>query len=188
MRFTPVVCVLSLALLGVPLGCSSRAPTDERLRATSRAEGAALEAGEGEQRFLGRERVATLIKVDPITMGARELFVFQRVLDPSASLGKHRHERDDEIIFVHAGELTASIGGVNRPIGPGAMLFVPAGAWMDLWNESKAPATVLIVFAAPHMADYIRSLGTRPGEPKRDLTPDLLRDLASRHHVTFANP
>lgn len=181
-------CVVALALSAALLGCGSRAPTGERLRATPPPEGAVLEATEGEQRFLGQERVATLIKVDPVTVGARELFAFQRVLDPGANLGRHRHERDDEIIFVHSGELKASLGGMDRRVSVGAMLFVPAGAWMDLWNASNAPATVIIVFAAPHMAQYIRSLGTRPGEAKRDLTPELLRDLASRHHVTFANP
>ena len=182
------ICTLVFALSGILSGCGSRAATAHRSVALSRATGVVLEPSEGEQRFLGRERTPTLIKVDPATVAARELFVFQRVLDPGASLGRHRHERDDEIIFVHAGEVTASLGDSDRRVVAGAMLFVPAGAWMNMWNASDAPATVLIIFAAPHMAEYIRSLGTRPGEPKRDLTPEVLRVLAGRHNITFADP
>jgi dienelactone hydrolase/quercetin dioxygenase-like cupin family protein len=144
-----------------------------------------IEAGGGERLFLGREREPTLIKVDSATVGARELFVFQRVLDPGATLGRHKH-RDDEVIFVHSGEVMTDIGGVDRRAPIGSMIFAPGNAWMDVRNTGTAPATLLIIFGAPHMAEYIRSLGTKPAEPKRDLTSDFLGPIAANHGITFA--
>jgi quercetin dioxygenase-like cupin family protein len=146
-----------------------------------------LDQSAGEQLFLGREREPTLIKVDAATAGAREMFAMLRVLDPGSSLGLHRH-RDDELIFIHAGDVTATLAGRDQPARAGATIFVPGDAWMDIRNTGTTPATLLIVFAAPHMAEYIRSLGTRPGEPKRDLTLEILRPLAAKHGITFQTP
>jgi quercetin dioxygenase-like cupin family protein len=144
-----------------------------------------IEADGGEALFLGREREPTLIKVDSATAGARQLFAFQRVLDPGATLGRHKH-RDDEIIFVHSGEVLTSLGGTDRIAAAGSLIFAPGNAWMDVRNAGTKPATLLIVFGAPHMSEYIRSLGTRPGAPKRDLTPDLLGPIAAKHGITFS--
>lgn len=68
---------------------------------------------------------------------------------------------------------------------PGTTLFVPAGRRVGLANSSPATATLLVVFAPPHMAEYIRSLGSEPGAPPRELTPELLQELGRRHHVSF---
>lgn len=177
-----------LAMLLSTMLCGCGAPATPAVPATaSRSEGTIVGPSGGEQRFLGREREPTLIKVDSATAGARELFVFQRVLDPGSSLGRHRH-RDDEMIFVHTGEVTANLGGVDRPAPPGTTIFVPGDVWMNVRNTGAKPATLLIVFAAPHMADYIRALGTRPGEPKRDLSLEILRPIAAPHGITFGDP
>lgn len=59
---------------------------------------------------------------------------------------------------------------------------------MNVRNTGTKPATLLIIFAAPHMAEYIRALGTRVGEPKRELTLETLRPIANRHGITFEDP
>jgi quercetin dioxygenase-like cupin family protein len=176
------------ALAACRAGGSHANPVARPEGAPSVSEGMLLGTMEGEARFLGLERVPTLIKVDSATVGAAELFVFQRTLDPGASFGYHRHVQNDEVIFVHTGELTATVARQARQAPTGATIFVPAGAWMNLENRSAAPAVVLIVFAAPHMARYIRALGTPAGVPQRALTDSLLQALAARHHVEFATP
>jgi hypothetical protein len=52
-------------------------------------------------------------------------------------------------------------------------------------NTGHQPATLFIVFAAPHMSGYIRALGTPPGAPPRVLSKPELDSIARRHHVTF---
>ena len=187
MVWSPKTVALSMIIVTAGLGCASRVTPSTQLTASPRALGTLTEERAGEQLFIGREREPTLIKVDSTTAGAREMVVMMRVLDPGASLGRHRHG-DDELIFVHSGDVTAILGGVDRAATTGATIFIPGNAWMNVRNTGARPATLLIVFAAPHMAAYIRSLGTRPHEPKRDLTPEILRPLAARHGITFADP
>lgn len=139
----------------------------------------------GDQVQIGTGRHPVLIKVDPTVTGSQGVFAFQLTLAPNDSLPVHRHHRDDELIFVHTGEVTAIVGDKRGSAPAGTTLFVPAGRRVGLANSSQATATLLVVFAAPHMAEYIRSLGSEPGAPLRELTPELLQELGRRHHVSF---
>jgi quercetin dioxygenase-like cupin family protein len=188
MRRSPERFALALLIVTFLLGCATtNRPIAQPTAPLPRGQGTLLQQRAGEALFFGREREPTLIKVDSANAGAREMVVMLRVLDPGASFGRHRHG-DDELIFVHSGDVTATLGGLDRPAATGATIFIPGNAWMNLRNTGTKPATLLIVFAAPHMADYIRSLGTRPEAPKRDLTPEILRPLAAKHGIVFAEP
>jgi uncharacterized RmlC-like cupin family protein len=123
--------------------------------------------------------------VDAATTGSRELFVFELTLAPGESLPLHRHHRDDELIFIHTGEARTQVGELSRRAGAGTTLYIPAGTPVGMVNRSVVPVKALVVFAAPHMADYIRSLGTTPGQPRRNLSPAELEKIRSRHYVTF---
>ena len=86
---------------------------------------------------------------------------------------------------MHTGEVNALVGDEQRSAPAGTTLFIPAGRRVGLANSTTAMARLLVVFTAPHMADYIRSLGSAPGAPPRKLTPELLQELGRRHHITF---
>lgn len=160
------------------LSCRSPSGTQE-------PKGAIIPPQGGEQVQIGTAPHPTLIKVDPATTGSQEIFAFQLTLDPGDSLPVHRHHRDDELFFVHTGEVTALVGEERQLAPAGTTLFVPAGIRVGLENSSATPATLLIVFAAPHMAEYIRSLGHTPGTNPRALSPDELEEIRRRHHITF---
>ena len=68
---------------------------------------------------------------------------------------------------------------------PGSTVYIPAGTPIGMVNKGSRPAKALVIFAASHMADYIRSLGSAPGEPPRSLSPAQLEKIRRRHHITF---
>jgi quercetin dioxygenase-like cupin family protein len=147
--------------------------------------GAIIPPGAGDPVQIGTGQHPVLIKVDSATTGSQSVFAFQITLDPSDSLAVHRHHRDDELFFVHSGEVTALVGEERKAAPAGTTLFVPAGMRVGLQNSSTTPATLLIIFAAPHMAEYIRSLGHRPGTEPMILSTDKLEEIRRRHHITF---
>lgn len=81
------------------------------------------------------------------------------------SLPLHRHHRDDELFFIHTGKVEARIADKKSLAVSGSTLYIPAGTPIGMINKGPQPAKALVVFAAPHMAEYIRSLGSAPGEP-----------------------
>ncbi len=139
----------------------------------------------GDSLYVGGSRQPTVIKVDSTTTGSRELFAFQLVLAPGDSLALHRHHRDDELFFIHAGEVEARVADRKSRVVSGSTLYVPAGTPVGMINKGSRPVKALVIFAAPHMAEYIRSLGSAPGEPPRNLSPAELEKIRQRHHITF---
>ena len=173
----PIIPLFACATISI-LACRSPSTTPG-------SNGAIVPPDGGDQVQIGTGPHPVLIKVDPATTGSQGVFAFQLTLGPNDSLPVHRHHRDDELIFVHTGEVNALVGDEQRSAPAGTTLFIPAGRRVGLANSSTAMATLLVVFTAPHMADYIRSLGSAPGAPPRELTPELLQELGRRHHITF---
>ncbi len=159
---------------------SCRSPTS-----TQELKGAIIPPQGGDQVQIGTGPHPLLIKVDPATTGSQGLFAFQLTLGPSDSLAVHRHHRDDELFFVHTGGVTALVGDERKPAPAGTTLFIPAGTPVGLENPDTATAVLLVIFAAPHMAEYIRSLGHTPGSTPPSLSDDELEEIRRRHHITF---
>lgn len=152
---------------------------------TQSSRGAIILPTQGEQIRMGTAPVPVLIKVDSATTGSRKLFVFQVPISPGDSLPLHRHHRDDELIFVHEGEVQALVGDRQQRAAAGTLLFIPAGVPVSVSSTGKRTAKLLIVFDSQHMAEYIRSLGTRLGAPPRVLSTAERDSIAARHHITF---
>ena len=70
---------------------------------------AVLARSEGEARTLqGRKPI--WIKVDPQTLGSRTLTVGMEDMPPGDSIGVHKHLQEDEVVFVHRGEVEVTLG------------------------------------------------------------------------------
>jgi len=174
----PRLTLFAGATLAVLTGCGSQSGASE-------PKGAIIAPHAGDAVQIGTGPHPVLIKVDRSTTGSQRLFVFQVVLDPGDSLPVHRHHHDDELIFVHTGEVAAIVGEEGQVSPAGTTLFIPAGKRVGLRNLSTGSATLLIIFAVPHMAEYIRSLGNAPGAPRKTLSADELDALRRRHDITF---
>jgi mannose-6-phosphate isomerase-like protein (cupin superfamily) len=65
---------------------------------------------------------------------------------------QHPHT-EDEIYYVSAGRALLEIDGVDHPVAPGSVAFVPAGA-RHRFHQIAEPLTLLVVFGP---AEYTRS-------------------------------
>lgn len=111
-------------------------------------------ASAGEPRVIGADEGDTgqrpngfkaVHKVGGVSTGSEQVFVAVGTIPAGMSTGRHLHEIDEEILYVLEGEITATLGEETLTAGPGETIFVPAGTWMDLANQSDAPARVLLV-------------------------------------------
>jgi quercetin dioxygenase-like cupin family protein len=170
--------LFATAAFSIVIACGS--PSPER-----QPKGAIILPTAGDPVQIGTARNPVLIKIDSATTGSQRVFAFQLTVDPGDSLPVHRHHRDDEVFFVHAGEVTALVGEERRAAPAGTTLFIPAGMRVGLENSTTSPATLLVIFAAAHMSEYIRSLGHAPGTPPKTLSTEDLEEIRRRHHITF---
>lgn len=131
--------------------------------------------------FLQRNGNSVRIKVD--FTSTHSLAMGTQHLDPGSGIPLHRHEHEDEILFVHAGEGTAILDGTRTPVADGATVFVPHGTWHGVESTGHAVELVWVV-SPPGLEDYFRATGVHAGAPPK-LTPAELDDIGRKHGTTF---
>lgn len=111
-------------------------------------------ASAGEPRVIGADEGDTgerpngfkaVHKVGGISTGSEQVFVAVGTIPAGMSTGRHLHEIDEEILYVLEGEITAILGEQTMTAGAGETVFVPAGTWMELSNQSDATVRILLV-------------------------------------------
>src|SRR5215813_3139467 len=92
-----------------------------------------LEKNEGELRTrrIHVDKSATassqfLLKVSPKNNGSQHLVAGTEVLAPGATLPKHRHLIQDEILLIHTGTARVWLGDQERDLHAGGLVFIPA--------------------------------------------------------------
>ena len=128
------------------------------------------------------------IKVDPATVGSRTLTVGLEDMPPGDSIGVHKHLGEDEVVFVHRGELDVTLGDDHHHASAGATVFIPRGTWIGFRVLGQDTATVLFAFNTPGFEQCLRLLPAPAGE--RYVPPaDSVIAAARRqcHHVRRAD-
>jgi len=76
-------------------------------------------------------------------------FIHDNRLEPGASIGEHRHEKDEELYVIVSGRGTMKIDGVEQAVGPGDMCLTRIGHSHDLVNRGDTPLHFLVVGVNP---------------------------------------
>ena len=69
-------------------------------------------------------------------------------LEANGSVGKHRQQRDPEIILGISGKGVMTINGVQQSMHPQSLAFLPFGAVMSLVNSSDTEPLVYVIIKA----------------------------------------
>lgn len=103
------------------------------------------------------------------TLGVTEFGVNAIVLPPGIETGFHLHERQQELYFVHAGELEIEFGdGSTHRLGPGGMARVDAAAHRKIKNVGDGEAVYVIIGAE---GGYVGRDGISPEGEERIRNP-----------------
>jgi mannose-6-phosphate isomerase-like protein (cupin superfamily) len=82
-------------------------------------------------------------------VGVTEFGVNAIVLPPGVDTGPHLHERQQELYFVHSGEVEIAFGdGSTHRLGPGGIARVDAPTVRSLRNHGPGDAVYVVVGAA----------------------------------------
>lgn len=136
-------------------------------------EGFVLKAGEGEA--LGN---GIVVKASPKNGTAGSILV-EQTFPKGGTTGLHLHEQGGELFYVVSGQGTATLGEVERPIGPGDVIFVPASAVHRIRNiEHDQPLTVVFFMDSPELVDLFRAIHERfTRNPDAPITPEEFAEL-----------
>ena len=79
-------------------------------------------------------------------LGVTEMGINAIVLPPGIEQGTHWHERQEEVYFVHAGQIEMEFGdGTVLPLGPGGFAHVEAATPRSVKNSGETDAVYVVV-------------------------------------------
>jgi len=143
--------------------------------------GYVLQPNEGET--LQRPGTQIVIKADPRT-GSGRLAAGTQQLYIGSGIRVHRHEGEDEVLWIQDGSGTAIIGDTRKRVEKGAFVYIPQGVWHGVENPQNEMRLLWIV-SPPGLENFFREVGTPPGVEARRLTPEQLSDIARKHGTNF---
>ena len=175
---------LFLAVLAVAIWQPSRKAPAQATPPSSRKaqDGYVLRAGEGEILQRGKGNTIT-IKVDPKT-GSPNMALGTQALDRGVGIPVHRHEDEDEVLFVNEGRGVAILGDRRQVVEKGDTIYVPHGVWHGV-ETTEQGINLLWVVTPPGLEGFFREVSSVPGSPPRVLTPAQIEDIGRKHGVTF---
>jgi mannose-6-phosphate isomerase-like protein (cupin superfamily) len=152
--------------------------------------GLILQVDEGERRVRRPPSATTaanppnalhIIKVDQKNGGSPDLVMGYEILSPGRTIQPHRHLVADEIIFVHTGTGTATVGDREAPISAGATVYIPRTVRITLANTGKEPMAIAFFFSKPGFEDYMRDTSVPEGQPAPPMSPEELGAIRQKH-------
>jgi quercetin dioxygenase-like cupin family protein len=97
-----------------------------------------------------------MLKVSPKNNGSQHLVAGTELLAPGATLPKHRHLLQNEILLIQSGTAHVSLGEQERDLHAGGLVFIPANTWISGKNIGTEPIALTFVFSAPGFEDAMR--------------------------------
>ncbi len=148
---------------------------------------AIIAPGEGERVFYADGRYVNL-KVTQEAMGSKELILGSEILPGGTSIPVHSHDNYEEIIFIHEGNASLTLGERTIPAVAGTTMYIPPGTWHGVANDSGEDLTMLFIFPEPKIAEFFREVGHYEGESPPELGPDDWRRILEQHGMRARPP
>ena len=128
-----------------------------------------------------------MLKVSPKNNGSQHLVAGTEEVAPGATLPKHRHLVQDEIVLIQSGKAHVWLGDQERDLHAGGLVFIPANTWVSLKNVGTEPISLTFIFSAPGFEDTMRCNSVPAGETPTQITPEQQRDCAHLGHAENAS-
>ncbi len=123
-----------------------------------------------------------LLKVSPKNNGSQHLVAGTEMLAPGATLPKHRHLVQDEILLIQSGTAHVSLGEEERDLHAGGLVFIPANTWISGKNIGTEPIALTFIFSAPGFEETMRCNSVPAGETPTPITPEQQIECAHLGH------
>jgi quercetin dioxygenase-like cupin family protein len=128
-----------------------------------------------------------MLKVSPKNNGSQHLVAGTEEVAPGATLPKHRHLVQDEIVLVHSGTAHVWLGDQERDLHAGGLVFIPANTWISAKNIGTEPVSITFIFSAPGFEDTMRCNSVPAGETATQITPEQQAACAHLGHAENAS-
>jgi mannose-6-phosphate isomerase-like protein (cupin superfamily) len=151
---------------------------------TSDFEGLVVAEEEGETLLLRNGTTILRIKIAK-TQGSPSICFLSESILPAEAIPVHKHLNEDELIFIHKGSGSFTLGEKQYPVSEGAVAVVPKGVWHGLQNTGNENIEMRFAYTPSGFEGFFREVGTPPGQPFVKKTAEEKRIIAQKWGIVY---
>jgi oxalate decarboxylase/phosphoglucose isomerase-like protein (cupin superfamily) len=134
--------------------------------------GFVVHENEGTHIVTGRRHVPLNIKISKAKYGIDGISFCVEKQTPGRKMRIHKHLNNDELIFIHKGQGTLTLGDETIVVNTGDVAFVPRGTWHGLDNTGTQTLLMVFQYTPAGFEEYFVENGTLEGAPTKVKTEE----------------
>lgn len=150
--------------------------------------GIVVHEDEGLHILTGRRQVPITIKISRTKQGVEGISFCVEDQDPGRKMRIHKHLYHDELIFIHKGAGTMTLGEESIAVGTGDVVFVPRGTWHGLDNTGKENLSMVFQYSPAGFEEYFIENGTLVGMPHKEKTDEEYAVTEKKYGMVYKEP
>ena len=163
---------LQIGATGVATALFGSLPTISFAKSSAETDkGIVVHENEGTH-ILTRRKVPITIKISKTKQGVDNISFCMEDMIPGRKMRVHKHLYNDELIFVHRGEGTLTLGEEFIAVETGAVVFVPRGTWHGLDNTGSENLLMVFQYSPAGFEEYFIENGTPVGMAAKERTEE----------------
>lgn len=143
---------------------------------------------EGIHILTGRRKVPITIKISKAKHGVDGISFCVEDQSPGRKMRIHKHLNNDELIFIHKGEGTLTLGEESIQVKKGDVVFVPRGIWHGLDNTGQENLLMAFQYSPAGFEEYFIENGTLAGMPTKEKTEEEYAITEKKYGMVYKEP
>jgi quercetin dioxygenase-like cupin family protein len=176
---------LQIGLIGVFTALLAKLPKIGFARSSeNNDEGIVVHEHEGIH-ILTRRKVPITIKISQAKHGVSGISFCVENIDPGSKMRIHKHLNNDELIFIHQGEGTLTLGDQTIEVKTGAVAFIPRGTWHGMDNTGSEQVQMIFQYSPAGFEEFFIENGTPAGMPNKERSEEELTMTAKKYGMVY---
>src|SRR5882672_2424796 len=143
---------------------------------------------EGIHILTGRRKVPITIKISRAKHGVDGISFCVEDQAPGRKMRIHKHLNNDELIFIHKGEGTLTLGEESIKVKTGDVAFVPRNTWHGLDNTGEENLLMVFQYSPAGFEEYFIENGTLVGMPAKEKTEEEYAIAEKKYGMVYKEP
>jgi mannose-6-phosphate isomerase-like protein (cupin superfamily) len=138
--------------------------------------------------LLPRRKIPITIKISKAQQGIDSVSFCVEEQFPGRKMRVHKHLNNDEMIFIHKGEGTFTLGDKSFQVKAGDVAFVPRGTWHGLDNTGKENLTMIFQYSPAGFEEFFIENSTLVGMPTKERTEEEYATSERKYGMVYKDP
>jgi mannose-6-phosphate isomerase-like protein (cupin superfamily) len=135
--------------------------------------------------ILTRRKVPLTVKISKVSDRVDNISFCTEKMEPGRKMRVHKHLYNDEVIFIHRGEGTLTLGNESIQVKTGTVAFVPRGNWHGLDNTGQEKLEMVFQYTPAGFEEFFIENGTLAGMPAKERTAEEFQAAATKYGMVY---